>query len=447
MKNDDLKKRTGVEQRAFREQRDRERGLTAAASAPAPMSSRQERLDAYREVIVRRQRDFVETGTALGLIAKHNLFKEAGHASFEAMVIDEFDMSTSTAYRLVDAARVVTILSQVGTVETKIRNQTQALALAPLGNDREAMVLTIASAEARGKLTAELLAVVRVELYPYTKVIDGEVVPERAPLPSSDRPAIEGNPPAADPLDSIPAAKAAVDARLQAAANPSAAGEGRTSEPGTPPAGPVGTVGDGSGTQAGPGKSTADTVAGPVAGTGTADLSVPATPKDAPGMDGGQPDPVPADSPAGRDLQGPSDAKPGVANGRPETDHRDHEPGDETGPEAPSPDNASGPVAGRDPASNGFTGVRPFPVAALGKGATGGEAVGSGGDTPVLPSDPADALHAVAKLFAAIDLETYGPWQSDERIDRMSWDAQQITGAVQTIAMFQSGLTLDGSPS
>lgn len=239
------------------------------------------------------------------------------------------------------------------------------------------------------------------------------------------------------------------DSPTQAAAEPSAAGEPTPRQSGPDsPAGPVDACDvDGSGTQAGPGKSTADTVAGPVAGTGTADLSVPATPKDAPGMDGGQPDPVPADSPAGRDLQGPSDAKPGVANGRPETDHRDHEPGDETGPEAPSPDNASGPVAGRDPASNGFTGVRPFPVAALGKGATGGEAVGSGGDTPVLPSDPADALHAVAKLFAAIDLETYGPWQSDERIDRMSWDAQQITGAVQTIAMFQSGLTLDGSPS
>lgn len=177
----DLKKRSGADLRA-----------QAAARVQPPVSSRQQRLDAYREVIVRRQRDFVETGTALGLIAKENLFKEAGFASFEAMVVGEFDMSTSTAYRLVDAARVVTILSQVGTVEAKIRNQTQALALAPLGKDREAMVLVITAAESRGRVTADLLTDVRVELYPHTKVIDGEVIPARPPLVAGMRAAIEG---------------------------------------------------------------------------------------------------------------------------------------------------------------------------------------------------------------------------------------------------------------
>lgn len=182
-KDNDLKKRSGIELRA----------QAAARSRPAapPVSSRQQRLDAYREVIVRRQRDFVETGTALGLIAKESLFKEAGFVSFEAMVIGEFDMSTSTAYRLVDAARVVTILSQVGTVETKIRNQSQALALAPLGKDREAMVRVITAAEARGRITADLLIDVRVELYPHTKVIDGEVVPERPKLVEALRAEIE----------------------------------------------------------------------------------------------------------------------------------------------------------------------------------------------------------------------------------------------------------------
>lgn len=179
-KDSDLKKRSGAELRA-----------QAAARIRPPVSSRQQRLDAYREVIVRRQRDFVETGTALGLIAKENLFKEAGFVSFEAMVIGEFDMSTSTAYRLVDAARVVTILSQVGTIETKIRNQAQALALAPLGRDREAMVLVITAAEARGRVTADLLANVRVELYPHTRVIEGEVVGERPELVEAVRAGIE----------------------------------------------------------------------------------------------------------------------------------------------------------------------------------------------------------------------------------------------------------------
>lgn len=178
--NGNVKTKSSAELRAMRDGRQ-----------TAPVSSRQQRLDSYREVIVRRQRDFVETGTALGLIAKDGLFKEAGFASFEAMITGEFDMSTSTAYRLVDAARVVTILSQVGTVESKIKNQTQALALAPLGKDREAMVLTIAAAEARGRLTAEVLADVRVELYPHTRVIDGEVVPEKPALVKGMRKAIE----------------------------------------------------------------------------------------------------------------------------------------------------------------------------------------------------------------------------------------------------------------
>ena len=170
MKGDSVKSKSGAELRAQRANR-----------AAAPVATRQQQLEQYRSVIVRRQRDFVETGTALGLIAKEQLFKEAGFASFEAMVVGEFDMSTSTAYRLVDAARVVTILSQVGTVEAKIRNQTQALALAPLGKDRDAMVLVIAAAEARGRVTADLLAEMRVELYPHTEVIDGEVVePARA---------------------------------------------------------------------------------------------------------------------------------------------------------------------------------------------------------------------------------------------------------------------------
>lgn len=189
----DLKKRSGHDLRA--------QVAARSGAATAPVSSRQQRLDAYREVIVRRQRDFVETGTALGLIAKENLFKEAGFVSFEAMVVGEFDMSTSTAYRLVDAARVVTILSQVGTVETKIRNQTQALALAPLGKDREAMVLVLTAAEARGRITADLLADVRVELYPHTKVIEGEVVPERAALEGVPPNSQETSPGTAVPVD------------------------------------------------------------------------------------------------------------------------------------------------------------------------------------------------------------------------------------------------------
>lgn len=229
---------------------------------------------------------------------------------------------------------------------------------------------------------------------------------------------------------------------IQAAAEPSAAGEPTPRQSGPDsPAGPVDACDvDGSGTQAGPGKSTADTVAGSVAGTGTADLSVPATPKDAPGMDGAEPDPVPADSPAGRDLQGPSGAPPDVANGRPETDHRDHEPGDETGPEAPSPDNASGPVAGQAPAPNGFTRARPFPVAALGKGATGGEAVGSGGSASLLPSDPVGLMEELAEKYEAYAIEVVGKSMTYEQIEALGAALGRVADVVDLLTMWQSGV-------
>jgi len=184
VKSESVKSKTGLELKA----------QAAALRRPpaAQPKTRAEQLADYRQIVVEGQRNFVTVGTALGLIAKERLFKDAGFKSFEDMVAAEFDMATSTAYRLVDAARVVTILSQVGTIESKIKNQSQALALAPLVKDREAMVLVIAAAEARAaRLTADLLTEVRVELYPHTEVIDGEVVPEKSALVRGVRKAIE----------------------------------------------------------------------------------------------------------------------------------------------------------------------------------------------------------------------------------------------------------------
>jgi hypothetical protein len=190
----------------------------------------------YKSIVTKRQRDFVETGTALGMIKRDELHKEGGYPSFEAFVETEFDMPRTTAYRFIDAARVVTILSQVGTIQEKIVNQSQALQLAPLGHDREAMTAVVTEAERRGRITAAALDQVRTELYPHVRVIEGEVV--RPPIGAPERPAIAG----ADPLDSFPEAQQAVEKKLhqQAAAGvtPPADGDRPTADiEGTPAAG------------------------------------------------------------------------------------------------------------------------------------------------------------------------------------------------------------------
>jgi hypothetical protein len=380
MKSDnDLKKRSGAELRALREQRS------------APVSSRQQRLDAYREVIVRRQRDFVETGTALGLIAKEGLYVEAGFASFEAMVTDEFDMSRPTAYRLIDAARVVTILSQVGTVEKKIRNQSQALALAPLGKDREAMVLTIAAAEARGRITADLLADVRVELYPHTKVIDGEVVDGRSPLVAGMRAAIEGV--ADKQKQTSPGPAGSVDGEEDAA---NLGGRAVSSEP--PTSGPVATSpGDGSGgTAAAPGLRAADEE--PQVRAGLSERGSSAASGGVPSVAaGGNPQAGPGNSAPDSGVPGPA-ADDGASADRPSSaapDHRDAMPGG-TAEDAPRDSGSAGEAA--DPAESAET---------------GSEVPASWTSDPVTPTNhrgrpPGDAA-ADAGMRADVDGDETGP--------------------------------------
>jgi hypothetical protein len=113
----------------------------------------------YKKVIAAGQRSFVEVGTALGLIRKGELFKEDGFDTFEAFVEGACDMSRAHAYRLVDAARVLTILSPLETYADRIRNEAQARQLVPLGKDRDAMIAVIDAADSRpGRLTAALLA-------------------------------------------------------------------------------------------------------------------------------------------------------------------------------------------------------------------------------------------------------------------------------------------------
>jgi hypothetical protein len=173
-------------------------GLDLRAEAEAKYAGRvvvektpRQQLDEHKETVRRGMRGFVEVGTALGLIAKQKLYKEDGYATFDEFVAAEFEVSRAWAYRAIDAARVITQMSQVETNASSIVNQAQALELAPIVKSVEAMARVVEVAKARGPLTADLLKAVRIELFPNPKVIDGEVVDER--------PAIEAVLPASGP--------------------------------------------------------------------------------------------------------------------------------------------------------------------------------------------------------------------------------------------------------
>lgn len=181
----DVKRKSGADLRAQAEAR-----LTAQQTAVEPKTPR-EQLDEYKETVRRGLRSFVEVGTVLGLILRLRLYREDGYASFDEFVTAEFEASRAWAYRAIDAARVITQLSQVETNASTITNQAQALELVPLVKSVEAMAKVVETAKARGPITAELLKTVRLELFPNPQVIDGEVVPDRAAIDAPKSPLVE----------------------------------------------------------------------------------------------------------------------------------------------------------------------------------------------------------------------------------------------------------------
>lgn len=214
-----VKLKTGADLRAQAEAR-----LSAQAREQTPRAI----LDGYKEVIRRGQRGFVEMGTALGLVNKQNLYREDGYGSFEAFVVAEFEMPKTTAYRLIEAARVVTQLSQVGTIASTITNQAQALELAPLVRSVKAMASVVETAQARGAVTADLLKAVRIELFPNPKVIEGEVVPDRAQIEAPKSEVVEAM---------TQAIKDATDASARAGGPAAAQSPSDPTDPGRAPVG------------------------------------------------------------------------------------------------------------------------------------------------------------------------------------------------------------------
>lgn len=167
----------------------------------AAKKQRRASLKKYEDAITRGGRAFLEMGVALGMIRKDELFREHGYETFEAYVEERFDVARAHAYRLINAARVVSILSPNGDTDgpgSKIKTEAVARQLVPLGRDREKMLAVLTAAEARtGKVTAAVVAQVRSELYPEAPVIEGEVVDEAPGLGPADRLAIEAPEPIA----------------------------------------------------------------------------------------------------------------------------------------------------------------------------------------------------------------------------------------------------------
>lgn len=120
-------------------------------------AERQDLLDQLEVVIDRGMATFIEVGRALQAIQKEGLYFLT-NTTFEDYCAERWDMSSSSAYRSIDAVRVADILSPIG--EVIPRNEAQARELVPLL--KQPSLLRDAWAEVRdragdGNITASLV--------------------------------------------------------------------------------------------------------------------------------------------------------------------------------------------------------------------------------------------------------------------------------------------------
>jgi hypothetical protein len=98
---------------------------------------------------------FAEVGRALHEIQQRKLYRASGHQTFGDYVTKRWGLSSAHAYRQIEAAKVVDILSPIGELPLPA-NEAQARELAPLVDDpaavREIWVETVQDAE--GRVTA-----------------------------------------------------------------------------------------------------------------------------------------------------------------------------------------------------------------------------------------------------------------------------------------------------
>ena len=124
--------------------------MTAAEITSVPMTEIEENTLVTLEAIIEAGlATFVEVGTALAEISDQRLYR-ATHDTFEAYVADRFGISRSSAYRKIEAARVVGVVSPTG----DIPNERQARELAGLNDDDTRAAWERAIADTAGRPTA-----------------------------------------------------------------------------------------------------------------------------------------------------------------------------------------------------------------------------------------------------------------------------------------------------
>jgi len=120
---------------------------------------------------------FLMQASAMKETNAYRLYRAAGYVSFEEYVKEEFDMSRSAAYRLIDAATLLENIAVSGTEQLPTRESwCRVLRLAGSAHrQREVWRAVVAKVEAGQKLSAKLIEATIREMYPKLLPASGAV--------------------------------------------------------------------------------------------------------------------------------------------------------------------------------------------------------------------------------------------------------------------------------
>jgi hypothetical protein len=111
-------------------------------------------LDRLEGIITLNLQSFYEVGSALMEIRDRGFYRDVlGFETFEAYCKDRWDFSRSYAYRLMDSANVIEIVSPIGDIKPTTESQCRALIRLEPQQQREAWQRAVDTAP-KGKVTA-----------------------------------------------------------------------------------------------------------------------------------------------------------------------------------------------------------------------------------------------------------------------------------------------------
>jgi hypothetical protein len=176
-KTNELKKRSGAEQRALAAE------LAAAAADPVERVRRE--LANCERVIETARQSFLDMGRGLEEIRSGKLYEADGYTAFDEYVFERWEITARQAYRLITSHRIDLILRPIG---HRLQSEAAARELIPISGDKP-MVLAVYQEAVRracgGRVTAALVAAARDDLRP--PVIEGELADPTSPEDSTGR--------------------------------------------------------------------------------------------------------------------------------------------------------------------------------------------------------------------------------------------------------------------